>query len=101
MDPETVNYLHSGFISPPITVESLDGGGSASDDDADGGDDPLEADKSKLKASGSTLLAAVGSSVVSVAQTIRCATVDNFQGEEAKVIILSLTRNNSQGNIGG
>ena len=38
--------------------------------------------------------------VVSVGQTVRCATVDNFQGEEAKVIILSLTRNNSQGNIG-
>ena len=39
-------------------------------------------------------------SVVSVGQMVRCATVDNFQGEEAKVILLSLTRNNAQGNIG-
>ena len=38
---------------------------------------------------------------VGLKEAIRCATVDNFQGEEAKVIILSLTRNNSQGNIGG
>lgn len=38
--------------------------------------------------------------VVNVAQSIRVATVDNFQGEEAKVIILSLTRNNAMGDIG-
>eukprot|EP00210_Caulerpa_lentillifera_P007100 g6793.t1 len=31
---------------------------------------------------------------------VRLATIDNFQGEEAKVIILSLVRNNKQGNIG-
>ena len=38
--------------------------------------------------------------VLNVGQTVRCATVDNFQGEEAKVIILSLTRNNHKGDIG-
>ncbi|KAG4293627.1 hypothetical protein FPRO06_00212 [Fusarium proliferatum] len=33
-------------------------------------------------------------------QTIRLATVDNFQGEEAKVIILSLVRSNAQRKVG-
>jgi superfamily I DNA and/or RNA helicase len=32
--------------------------------------------------------------------SIRVATIDNFQGEEAKIIIVSLVRSNSQGNIG-
>ncbi|KAF4457780.1 hypothetical protein F53441_353 [Fusarium austroafricanum] len=33
-------------------------------------------------------------------QTIRLATVDNFQGEEAKVIIVSLVRSNTQRKVG-
>ncbi|EWZ86614.1 hypothetical protein FOWG_10174 [Fusarium oxysporum f. sp. lycopersici MN25] len=33
-------------------------------------------------------------------QTIRLATVDNFQGEEAKVIIVSLVRSNAQRKVG-
>lgn len=33
-------------------------------------------------------------------RTIRCATVDNFQGEEAKVVIISLLRCNSHRNCG-
>ncbi|KAJ5335800.1 uncharacterized protein N7506_005736 [Penicillium brevicompactum] len=33
-------------------------------------------------------------------QTLRLATVDNFQGEEAKVIIVSLVRSNSQHKVG-
>lgn len=31
---------------------------------------------------------------------IKITSVDNFQGEESKIILLSLVRNNSQGNIG-
>ncbi|XP_014216560.1 NFX1-type zinc finger-containing protein 1-like [Copidosoma floridanum] len=31
---------------------------------------------------------------------VRVTTVDNFQGEESKIILLSLVRNNGQGNIG-
>ncbi|XP_034248596.1 NFX1-type zinc finger-containing protein 1-like [Thrips palmi] len=31
---------------------------------------------------------------------IRCLTVDNFQGEESKIVILSLVRNNSENQIG-
>lgn len=31
---------------------------------------------------------------------LRIATVDNFQGEEAKVVIISLVRSNSQGKVG-
>ncbi|KAL2830319.1 hypothetical protein BDW59DRAFT_178029 [Aspergillus cavernicola] len=33
-------------------------------------------------------------------QTLRVATVDNFQGEEAKVVVISLVRSNSQGRCG-
>ncbi|KAJ4263476.1 hypothetical protein NW762_006295 [Fusarium torreyae] len=33
-------------------------------------------------------------------QALRLATVDNFQGEEAKVIIVSLVRNNPEGKVG-
>ncbi|CAG8013371.1 unnamed protein product [Penicillium salamii] len=35
-----------------------------------------------------------------LAQTLRLATVDNFQGEEAKVIIVSLVRSNPQRKVG-
>ncbi|GMH37812.1 hypothetical protein BSKO_05685 [Bryopsis sp. KO-2023] len=37
---------------------------------------------------------------VALRECIRVATVDNFQGEEAKVVILSLTRNKKEGHIG-
>lgn len=33
-------------------------------------------------------------------ESLRLATVDNFQGEEAKVIIVSLVRSNSEGKVG-
>lgn len=33
-------------------------------------------------------------------ESLRLATVDNFQGEEAKVVIVSLVRSNSQGRVG-
>lgn len=39
------------------------------------------------------LPAGAGSKVVTFGQSLRLATIDNFQGEEAKVIILSLVRN--------
>ncbi|KAK3637261.1 hypothetical protein LTR56_013799 [Elasticomyces elasticus] len=35
-----------------------------------------------------------------LAQAVRIATVDNFQGEEAKVVIVSLVRSNASGNPG-
>ncbi|KAF2718114.1 hypothetical protein K431DRAFT_275483 [Polychaeton citri CBS 116435] len=37
---------------------------------------------------------------ISLSQAIRLATVDNFQGEEAKVVIISLVRSNSQRKCG-
>jgi len=36
----------------------------------------------------------------SIRNRVRMATIDNFQGEESKVIIISLVRNNSKGSIG-
>ncbi|KAF2641078.1 P-loop containing nucleoside triphosphate hydrolase protein [Massarina eburnea CBS 473.64] len=36
----------------------------------------------------------------SLLQALKVATVDNFQGEEAKVVIISLVRSNKQGNCG-
>ncbi|TLD10377.1 hypothetical protein PgNI_06085 [Pyricularia grisea] len=36
----------------------------------------------------------------SLAQTLRLATVDNFQGEEAKIIIISLVRGNPENKVG-
>jgi hypothetical protein len=35
-----------------------------------------------------------------LSQTLRVATVDNFQGEEAKVVVISLVRSNAQNNCG-
>ncbi|XP_036347898.1 NFX1-type zinc finger-containing protein 1-like [Rhagoletis pomonella] len=35
-----------------------------------------------------------------VLKPMRVTTVDNFQGEENKIILLSLVRNNEEGNIG-
>lgn len=37
---------------------------------------------------------------VTEAQSVRCSSVDNFQGEEADIIIISLVRSNKRGNIG-
>ena len=33
-------------------------------------------------------------------KSIRCATIDNFQGEESDIVIISLVRSNKTGNIG-
>jgi AAA domain len=33
-------------------------------------------------------------------KTVRCSSIDNFQGEEADIVIISLVRSNSRGNIG-
>lgn len=33
-------------------------------------------------------------------ENVRCASIDNFQGEEADIIIASLVRSNAEGNIG-
>jgi hypothetical protein len=43
--------------------------------------------------SSAALLAGAGSKVVTMGRSIRLATIDNFQGEEARIIILSLVRN--------
>ncbi|GMH38367.1 hypothetical protein BSKO_06251 [Bryopsis sp. KO-2023] len=37
---------------------------------------------------------------ISLGDIIRIATIDNFQGEEAKIVILSLVRNNKAGKVG-
>jgi hypothetical protein len=41
----------------------------------------------------SSSLAGAGSRIVTMGRSIRLATIDNFQGEEARIIILSLVRN--------
>jgi len=38
--------------------------------------------------------------VESIAKCLRLATIDNFQGEESKVVLISLVRNNTRGAIG-
>ncbi|XP_031784747.1 NFX1-type zinc finger-containing protein 1 isoform X2 [Nasonia vitripennis] len=37
---------------------------------------------------------------ISILRYVRITTVDNFQGEENKIILLSLVRNNGEGNVG-
>lgn len=34
------------------------------------------------------------------AQSLRCSSIDNFQGEEADIVLISLVRSNKHGNIG-
>jgi superfamily I DNA and/or RNA helicase len=41
----------------------------------------------------SSSLAGAGNKIVTMGRGIRLATIDNFQGEEARIIILSLVRN--------
>jgi len=38
--------------------------------------------------------------VESIAKRLRLATIDNFQGEESKIVLISLVRNNARGAIG-
>ena len=42
----------------------------------------------------------VGSGDSGPAEGIRCSTIDNFQGEEADIVVISLVRSNKRGNIG-
>lgn len=35
-----------------------------------------------------------------LSRTVRCSSIDNFQGEEADIVVLSLVRSNRHGNIG-
>lgn len=39
-------------------------------------------------------------SIVTKKQPIRMSTIDNYQGEECKIVIISLTRSNNNGDIG-
>jgi hypothetical protein len=60
------------------------------------GSGPSAAGGSPLQPTGSdaaALLEGAGSKVVTMGRSIRLATIDNFQGEEARFIILSLVRN--------
>lgn len=48
----------------------------------------------------SNLLPSVGRKQSSLLNAIRLATIDNFQGEEAKVVVISLVRSNAEGKCG-
>ncbi|KAL0023606.1 hypothetical protein WJX77_006297 [Trebouxia sp. C0004] len=67
------------------------------DEDTEGSQDSPAA---KEKLPGSKLGFAAEISRVNLNDCVRVATVDNFQGEESTIIILSLVRNNKQGMIG-
>lgn len=54
-----------------------------------GMDDPFAEDDASTASAKSTLL-----------DTLRLATVDNFQGEEAKVVLISMVRGNDKGSVG-
>ncbi|EGD73577.1 hypothetical protein PTSG_05285 [Salpingoeca rosetta] len=60
------------------------GGGGGADDDGKGNDDVGDLKKQKQ----------------AKAKAVRVATIDNYQGEESNIIILSLVRSNKQGSIG-
>ncbi|GAX83659.1 hypothetical protein CEUSTIGMA_g11084.t1 [Chlamydomonas eustigma] len=77
----------------------LERAGLTASDDQDGEEANKQADQAGLFA-GNVKASSSSSDVVDVGQTVRVATVDNFQGEEAKIILISLTRNNSSGDIG-
>jgi hypothetical protein len=64
-----------------------DGSSSSDDDEADAAAAPVAAAPAAL-------------GVSQLLNRVRLATVDNFQGEEAQVVIISLVRNNAAGRIG-
>jgi hypothetical protein len=72
-----------------------DGSDGADDDDADDTDDDDADDNSAVKAAPS-----VNAKSASLQERIRLATVDNFQGEEAEIVIVSTVRSNSQHRTG-
>ena len=55
------------------------------DDEFDANDIPFQSQSPEKNCGGST---------------IRCASIDNFQGEESDIIVISLVRSNKQGSIG-
>lgn len=64
--------------------------------DAAAADSPFDLpdpDEDSNSSGSSSLPAGAGSKVVSFGRSVRLATIDNFQGEEGRIIILSLTRN--------
>ena len=80
---------------------------SASDDSsrkdkATGTQKSNRSDQASGRKSGSSFMgsAVAGQDSARSAHKIRCATVDNFQGEESDIVIASLVRSNTQGNIG-
>jgi len=83
----------SPFSTTPTTASSSSSSGS----------DPLQAPQDGFAAGSAAnpvLLAGAGSKVVTLGRSLRLATIDNFQGEEAPIIILSLVRNPREGGAG-
>ncbi len=71
---------------------------AAADLDASANDESPEAAAQAPVALGSTRVPAPAKAVLG--KSVRIATVDNFQGEEAKVVVVSLVRSNTQGRCG-
>lgn len=42
----------------------------------------------------------IGFGSIDQQRSVRCSSIDNFQGEEADIVVISLVRSNSRGNIG-
>lgn len=63
--------------------------------------DALQADGAEVPVARTSLLSKTSRvSKTTLLKSVRVATVDNFQGEEAKVIVISLVRSNPQSNCG-
>jgi hypothetical protein len=79
-------------------ADALDPAAAASSTSTAGTSSSLGAQGSASTSAGA--VAGAGSKVVTLGSSIRIATVDNFQGEESKIIILSLVRNPREAGAG-
>ncbi|RHZ53052.1 hypothetical protein CDV55_103786 [Aspergillus turcosus] len=59
-----------------------------------------ERDADQLETAGFEVCETAKTARATLLQTLRVATIDNFQGEEAKVVVISLVRSNSQNRCG-
>ena len=72
-------------------ADEVDDGNDDDNDEDDDDDDENVTEES---------IASVSSAIKTLTDCVRLSTVDNFQGEEAEIILISTVRNNKQGRLG-
>lgn len=99
-DATNLNHVATDAAMADSPFDSADSDVNSSRDGGDSSNGTKAIPLQPTSSNAAGALAGAGSKVVTMGRSIRLATIENFQGEEAKIIILSLVRNPREANAG-